>query len=90
MREPSARDYAISPSADGSVSLVGVDDGPFPGTLASGLGQEEAAQYRNAHLRLRATYRGSDQARDVAARLTQTTVLRERLVQAIASLDQGR
>lgn len=90
LREPSARDYTIATASDGTASLGGADDTPFGATLASGLGQGEAATLRNAHLGLRATYRGSDQARDVAAKLTQTTVLRERLVQAIASLGQGR
>jgi hypothetical protein len=86
LRPATAKDYTVKPSQTGqdaqSFALFGSEETPFAGMLADGVSEADAAQLQSAHLQVRAKFRTSERAKELAHRFTEMDVLRERLVKA--------
>jgi len=81
--QPSPREYIIKSATgtgDGSLAaLLGVDRSPFHGTIIEVLHEEDLVFYRDLHIQLRNTYRNDDASREIAAKLTATSAMRDQL-----------
>ena len=95
--QPSSREYIIKSGTgvggEGLTSLMGVDRSPFSGSIIEDLHEEDLVFYRDLHIQLRNNYRNDDEARDVAAKMTATSTMRDQLNHNIAHMgeqSQGR
>ena len=95
--QPSPREYIIKSGTgvggEGLFSLMGVDRSPFSGSIIEDLHEEDLVFYRDLHIQLRNNYRNDDEARDVAAKMTATSTMRDQLNHNIAQMgeqSQGR
>ncbi|HEU0021310.1 MAG TPA: hypothetical protein VFR55_06520, partial [Dehalococcoidia bacterium] len=81
--QPSPREYIIKSgtgAGEGSLAaLVGVDRCPFSGTIIEALHEDDLVFYRDLHIQLRNTYRNDDASREIAAKLTATSAMRDQL-----------
>jgi len=90
--QPSPREYIIKSGTgvggEGLFSLMGVDRSPFSGSIIEDLHEEDLVYYRDLHIQLRNNYRNDDEARDVAAKMTATSTMRDQLNQNIAQMGE--
>ena len=95
--QPSPREYIIKSGTgvgeEDLASLMGVDSSPFNGPIIEGLHEEDLVFYRDLHIQLRNTYRNDEEAREIAAKMTATSAMRDQLNHNIAQMgdqSQGR
>jgi hypothetical protein len=95
--QPSPREYIIKSGTgageEARASLLGIDRAPFNGPIIEGLHKEDLVFYRDLHIQLRNTYRNDDAAREIAAKMTATSAMRDQLTHNITQLgeqSQGR
>ncbi len=93
LREPSDRDYSVKPdgqSPDGMdmFDLFGEQNTPFAGPLVRATAEQNTANFRTLHLKLRRSYRNNDKARDVVGMITQLDVQRSRLLNAFSQFNR--
>ena len=86
--QPSGRDYVVYPLPDGSplASLYGDANSPFPGLIIDAMNEEDLLFHRDLHIQLRNSYRQSEDARALAAKMVSINALADQLRQNIAQL----
>ena len=87
--EPSSQDYLVQVTGDGAV-LQGNVNTPFRGEILEGMSESDSVEYRDLLVRLRAKYRTNERAKELAQRLRQANLVRDRVAEAIAGLADSR
>jgi hypothetical protein len=81
--QPSPREYIIKSEngvgGEPLASLLGIDRSPFSGPIIEGLHEEDLVFYRDLHIQLRNTYRNDEAVREIAAKMTATSTMRDQL-----------
>jgi len=97
LENPSSRDYAIEPSQDSErggpdepplVSLKGAESSPFIGPILEGLSEDDARLFRDLHVQRRISYRTSEAAQVLAAKLASSDLLRHQIIERTSQLGQ--